>query len=141
MLQPLLRLLEIQPDKTAVFSTESQLFQAKPYEVVVQPWRGRHHVYGIFMLPNQHQLKSPVFLTIKGAGTFPRLGYVFADNVERYPVKPDHYFLRVHLKTRVALLIILQGLGSQLIQPGNWTMTYTLSPDDKFGDRNRSHVS
>lgn len=104
------------------------MFSASPFTIIARPWLGRHNVYGIFILPNEHQLSYPILLDVKWAGMYRKEAYMVKVNVDRgYPVQPGHYLLRVHLRTRVALLMILQGLSYQLKNPINWSIFYTIT--------------
>src|SRR6185295_15992369 len=41
----------------AEVSAESKIRTIRPTKVVAQPWKGRHRVYGIFMVPQSHKDK------------------------------------------------------------------------------------
>ncbi len=107
-------------------STRGAKYYIHPDKVVVKPWRGRHHVYGIFMIPrgsiNDHLFK----VTIKGndnaCGTITSSGMTFAEGIY---AKPGYYLMRGHLNTRSAILLILQGKIYQLKQPKNWKVGYS----------------
>ncbi len=102
-----------------------EMFQANPIAISVKPWRGRHHVYSVFMLSSKNKMKSPILLTVKGAGRYRKEACMVKEDAEKYPAPPGYYFLRVHLKTRVAIVMILRGLLDLLRDPANWTLTYT----------------
>lgn len=112
--------------KDASFLGNGQVFSEHPNVVFAQPWRGRHNVYGIFILPYQRQIKFPVMLTVKGAGSYRKEKSMVKTAIYCYPAKPGYVTLKVCLKTRVALLMILRGLFNQLKEPLNWTLTYTI---------------
>jgi len=123
----LAQLFNPQCNDTTFFHTDQNVFCASPFTIITRPWLGRHNVYGIFILPNEHQLNYPILLDVKWAGTYRKEAYMVKVNVDRgYLVQPGHYLLRVHLRTRVALLMIIQGLSYQLRNPMNWTIFYTL---------------
>lgn len=125
MIQKLAQLLNPQCKDTVFFQTDQNVFSASPLTIITRPWLGRHNVYGIFILPNEHQLSYPILLNVKWAGTYRKEAYMVKVNVDRgYPVQPGYYLLRVHLRTRVALLMMLQGLSYQLRDPMNWTIFY-----------------
>jgi hypothetical protein len=125
MFQFLVEVVNPQCRDTSFLRTGNETFHANPCTVVVEPWRGRHHVYGVFMLPNEHQLNYPIMLTVKGAGSYRKEAHMVKINIEGYPVRSGHYLLQVNLKTRVALWMILRGLAYQLRQSPNWTLSYT----------------
>ena len=95
-------------------------FQAT--RIVVQPWRGPHHVYGVFSIPaeyRRHRLYR-VRLVIEGLAeelpeTSPESGPVDGSRVE-----DGHYLMRVNLPTRMALRIILTGRFGDLKAPCHW---------------------
>src|SRR5262245_27771882 len=78
-------------------------FRAK--QTVVQPWRGQHHVYGMFSVPDQyrHDRLYTARLIIQGFNedlpeTSPEGGDIYNSGAE-----PGHYTKRVYLPTRTAL--------------------------------------
>jgi len=132
------QLFNPQCKNTSFLETNQEVFYASPMTIVVQPWLGRHNVYGLFILPNEHRLQYPILLSVKQAGRYRKEARMVKVNIDRdYPVPSDHYVLRVHLKTRVAILMILRGLSSQLKNPSNWSIAYTLknSPREPIGTK------
>lgn len=100
-----------------------------PLKVVVQPWLGRHHVYGIFLLPFEICNRSePVLLTIIGAGNYCQIAKYTEPNhrFEEMEPPPGYTLARYPLRTRTTLtrLLTTQGLLEKLEQPRNWTLTY-----------------
>ena len=95
-------------------------FRAK--EIVVQPWRGPHHVYGIFTVPVQyrrHRLYTAK-LMIRGlvedfAETSPEAGRVYGNRVDS-----EHYAMRVHLPTRRAMWLLVTGRFGDLKSSCHW---------------------
>jgi len=123
----LAQLFNPQCQSTSFLDTNQDVFYAFPLTIVVQPWLGRHQVYGVFILPNEHQLNYPILLTVKQAGQYRKEAYMVKVNVDRdYPVPSDHYVLRVHLRTRVAVFMLVRGLSSELRNALNWKISYTL---------------
>jgi hypothetical protein len=126
MIQALAQLFNPQCRDPSFLRTGGNIFSVSPIAIVAQPWLGRHQVYGIFLLPDEHQLNYPILLTVKGAGQYRKEADMVKVNVDQnYPVS-GHYVLRVHLRTRAALAMILRGLLGQLQDPGNWILSYTL---------------
>jgi len=104
---------------------DQYVFRISPLVTVIQPWLGRHNVYGVFILPDEHQLAYPILLSVKGAGQYRKEANMVKINVDRDERVPSHcYVLRVHLRTRVTLLMMLRGLSDQLRDPKNWTLSY-----------------
>lgn len=127
MIQTLAQLFNPQCQDASFLQTNRHIFSISPVVIVARPWLGRHQVYGIFVLSAEHRLNYPILLTVKGAGQYRKEANMVKVNVDQdYLVKSDHYVLRVHLRTRAALLMILKGLAAQLRDPMNWKLTYTL---------------
>ena len=91
-------------------------------QTVVQPWRGPHHVYGMFSVPD-HNRYDPLYtarLVIEGLieefpETSPERGDIFNSRD-----KPGHYMKRVYLPTRTALWFLLTGRFGDLKMPCHW---------------------
>ncbi|OUL24783.1 hypothetical protein BV372_28630 [Nostoc sp. T09] len=108
----------------AFLSSKTKKFQVQATKVVVQPWRGEHHVYGIFMVPNEYK-QTPLFvLTVKGFGSECSKPFGYSQNYDDISADPGTHLVRDYLRTRTALRLILQGLYAQLKDKQNWTLTY-----------------
>lgn len=91
-------------------------------EIVVQPWRGEHYVYGVFTVPvlyRRHRLYTAK-LMIRGLArdlpeSSPEAGNVYSEQVDS-----EHYILRVHLPTRMALWFLVTGRFGDLTTPCHW---------------------
>ncbi|MDX2257088.1 MAG: hypothetical protein NW214_16375 [Pseudanabaenaceae cyanobacterium bins.39] len=94
----------------------------EPIKIVVQPWRGEHHVYAIFAIPLPLQnIYDRSFLKVKGIdGKW----YVTVAKPHLYDVKvPEGYFLLVgFVPTRLALLAMILGNFDSLKVPCNWSL-------------------
>jgi len=115
-------------------NTNNQLFQA--HQVVVQPWQGPHHVYGIFSLPAQYRRDRPYTarLVILGVAEdmleiSPESGSMGESNDE-----VGHYLVRVHFQTRKALWILLTGGFGNLKSACLWWLMVS-DRDEVNGDR------
>jgi len=106
-----------------------QTKEAKSYtfaeEIVVQPWRGQHHVYALFQIPDGYQHEYLFRLKIPGeptqcGGLMPLDKNVLAS----IPRKQGYYPVRGYLNTRIALNLMIQGKLNQLKQPQNWQLGY-----------------
>ena len=91
-------------------------------QTVVQPWRGPHHVYGIFTVPDQYRRDRlyTARLMIQGfteefVETSPEGGDIYNGRDE-----PGHYTTRVYLPTRTALWFLLTGRFGDLKTPCHW---------------------
>lgn len=95
-------------------------------KVVVEPFQGRHEVYGIFQLEREKcPPGKPVILTVLGAGKYCETAAV--DQIQDFAgieVRPGYYLSKHYIRTRTALWLTIQGLLDQLQQPGNWTLSY-----------------
>lgn len=105
-------------------SPKAEKYYSSPEKIVVEPWRGRHNVYGIFMIPDGY--RSDHFVTLKIPGEKTHCGLLLGVNSfnEGIHVKPGYYLLRGYFNTRVAVELILKGKGDQLKQPLNWRLGY-----------------
>jgi hypothetical protein len=95
-------------------------------KVVAKPWRGEHHVYGIFQLDQEKVSPGqPVVLRVDGAAKYctkaNSVGQKFHD-IEA----PEGYYLSQHyIRTRTAMWLSFLGKRGKLKQPHSWTLTYT----------------
>jgi len=91
-------------------------------QTVVQPWRGPHHVYGMFSIPVQYR-RDPLYtarLVIQGfteefPETSPEGGDIFNG-----PAESGHYIKRFYLPTRTALWFLLTGRFGDLKTSCHW---------------------
>lgn len=126
-MQVLAELLNPQCKDMTFVQARDRVTSISPVFIVVKPWLGRHQVYGLFELPNNNRISYPVLLTVKGAGTYRKeAAMVKVNSDSEYPVQSGHYVLKVHLKTRVALFMMLRGLYLKLKDPMNWTLSFRL---------------
>ncbi|NJM72122.1 MAG: hypothetical protein HC862_19140 [Scytonema sp. RU_4_4] len=108
-----------------VIRATGERYYTHPHKIIVEPWRGEHHVYAIFMIPGGYLNDKLFTVTIKGAGTFCGefnfAGTTVADGVY---AKPGHYLMKALFKTRIAVWLIAQGKKDELKQPRNWRVGY-----------------
>ncbi|NJL63586.1 MAG: hypothetical protein HC903_19320 [Methylacidiphilales bacterium] len=109
------------------FSNKFPKSYVYPEKIIVKPWRGQHHVYGIFMIPGGHINDKLFTLNIPGEPTFCGVmeykGTVEAEGVR---AKPGSYLMKGLINTRTALRVISQGKVDELKKPNNWKLGYTL---------------
>ncbi|BAY17756.1 hypothetical protein NIES21_35980 [Anabaenopsis circularis NIES-21] len=110
-----------------VISTTSlkEKYYASPIELVVQPWRGQHNVYGTFLIPTGYKNDGFFTLTLPGNKTYCGQllnvgGFVIPG---LYP-QPKNRIIRGYLNTRIAIWLIFQGHINDLKQPENWKLGY-----------------
>ncbi|MDH5670379.1 MAG: hypothetical protein OEY86_20450, partial [Nitrospira sp.] len=76
-----------------------------PAEIVVQPWRGRHHVYGDFTVPERYKFDHlyTAKLVILGAAAELQAGSAEDEIPNSGRSEPGYYTKRVYVSTRTAL--------------------------------------
>jgi hypothetical protein len=91
-----------------------------PQKVVVRPWKGRHHVFGVFELPENVPNSSPFKVHIPGVGTF--CGSLNVRKGGRFSTAAGSgkQMYVGYLRTRTALWVTARGKYSQLRHPSNW---------------------
>lgn len=95
-------------------------------KVVVEPFFGRHQVYGIFRLSRDKiPPGQPVILTVTGAGIYCEATEDLGDKFEGIEVAPKYYLSQHYIRTRTALELSFKGWLEQLRQPLNWKLTYS----------------
>jgi hypothetical protein len=113
-----------QCNSEAFLGSKTPKFQVQATKVIVQPWHGNHHVYGIFMVPDEYK-QTPFFvLSVKGVGNDCSKPFGYIQNYDDIFAKPGTHLIKNHIRTRTALRLILQGLYFQLNDRQNWTLTF-----------------
>lgn len=107
------------------FQTKNPKFYTYPEKIVLQPWRGQHHTYAVFQIPNGYQYEYLFRLKIPGepihcGGLIP----VEENVIAGIPRKQGYYLVRGYINTRIALNLIFQGKINQLQQSQNWQLGY-----------------
>ena len=106
---------------------DQKVHEVRAARVVVQPWLGAHHVYGIFMVPNRyrHYKQYVVTMTIRGGDRHFDAGERSDSRHGDDAVAESGYSLfRRHVPTRVALWFLVAGLFGDLGRPCNWTLVF-----------------
>ncbi|MBE9052553.1 hypothetical protein IQ243_19425 [Nostocales cyanobacterium LEGE 11386] len=105
-------------------SSPGEKYYAYPEKLVVQPWRGPHHVYAIFMIPSGYRSDGLFTVSIPGTQTYCGQ-YINGGKITSGVDEPKYYtMMRGYLNTRIALKLIAQGNINQLKQPFNWRLGY-----------------
>jgi hypothetical protein len=106
-------------------------WQTHAAAVIVRPWRGAHHVFGIFVLPDRFQPGNSGRLTIQGTN-FEKNERIFYRGTRKSGVQapPGYYVIKVYVRTRAALGLMLQGKLGKLNHPCNWVLRYSPLGDD-----------
>ena len=91
-------------------------------QTVVQPWLGRHHVYGTFSLPDQFRRDHLYTARLKIQGFTAELPDTSLEGGDNYngQSNPGHYIKRVYLPTRTALWFLVTGRFGDLKMPCHW---------------------
>lgn len=99
---------------------EEHWFQAT--DTVVQPWRGRHHVYGVFVIPAQYKFDHlfTAKLVIQGVHNELLAGSPEYTDVPSSTWEPGSYRKRAYLPTRATLKFIAMGRFGDLKMPCHW---------------------
>ncbi len=113
-------------DCNAETATDHRAHKILARKVVVHPWLGPHHVYGVFMVPNRYEQnkKGAVVMTIRGYRYLAAGRSFGAQSVDGLVAEPGHYVLRSHVHTRVALWFLVSGLFGDLRRPCNWALVF-----------------
>lgn len=112
---------------TSFLATHRRVIQTHPVKVVVEPWKGEHHVYGVFLVPDTFRNKPPILVNIKAVGSYCGTGYSPNKRIDGIWA-PDGYFMVKQLvRTRSVLWSTLQGNVFVLKNPENWVLMYGAS--------------
>ncbi|MBU7584750.1 MAG: hypothetical protein KAF91_17860 [Nostoc sp. TH1S01] len=113
-------------DKWKYSDTSSRKkYYTHPVDLVVTPWRGQHHVYGTFIIPNGYNNDGFFTLTLPGNKSYcGQLKTIAGISITGIYTQPQNYIIRGYLNTRIAIVLILQGHFDDLKQPENWKLGY-----------------
>ena len=104
--------------------TQDEKYYIHPNKLVVQPWRGQHNVYALFVIPSGYRTDGLFTVTTPGTQTYcgriQDIGQVSSggDEEKKYTI------IRGFLNTRIALKLIAKGQLDQLREPDNWRLGY-----------------
>ncbi|MBA3921382.1 MAG: hypothetical protein H0X31_06660 [Nostocaceae cyanobacterium] len=99
-------------------------YEVQATKVVVQPWRGEHHVYAIFIVPDQYKASPFFVLTIKNAVSACEYPFGNSQYIEGIAAQPGTHLIKDYIRTRLALRLILQGFYQDLRLRQNWSLIY-----------------
>jgi len=106
-------------------STDS--YQIRPRKVIVQPWLGQHHVYGIFVVPLRYRSGrnySGVLSVQSYKREFSPDQQPEVQQLDDVVVGAEYYLVKGYLSTRVALWFLFTGQFGDLLDPCNWTLEF-----------------
>jgi len=104
--------------------------EIEPARIVVRPWLGPHHVYGIFVVPNRfwdrrfsatlavQDFRAPLIRNLKKDKPY----------VDPTLSRPGHYLERAYVPTRVALRFLVSGRFGDLRTPCEWQLAFRERP-------------
>lgn len=107
-------------------SPDSRVHEVVPSRIVVQPWLGPHHVYGIFVVPNRfmdrryvatlavHDFQARLIRNLRRDRAY----------VDPSLARPGHYLERAYVPTRVAVRFLLTGRFGDLRAPCQWQLVF-----------------
>ncbi|MFM2061693.1 MAG: hypothetical protein RLZZ507_1363 [Cyanobacteriota bacterium] len=103
---------------------KKQNFQVQATQVVVKPWLGEHHVYGIFQVPDEYKESRFFMLSVPGDRKYCSHPFGHKQNYDDVFAEPGTSLIKHHIRSRIAVKMIFQGLYFQLNNPQNWTLTF-----------------
>jgi hypothetical protein len=109
-----------------------------PEKIVIEPWRGQHHIYGIFMIPEGYLHDHLITVEIPGKQTYCGILLFPGKTYAGINAKPGYFLMKGYLQTRTALGLIFQGKGNQLQQLINWKLGYSKAKKIPAGSPNKS---
>ena len=116
---------------------DSNVHTIRPTKVVVEPWQGRHQVYGIFMVHNRYRdvRRYSAIISIQGFdGEFTPGRSPENEYPEDVVAEPGHYVKRGYVPTRVALWFLFTGQFGDLRAPCNWALVFIEQSPAMRGD-------
>ena len=108
---------------TAFNLSAQHKYYTHPQQLVIQPWRGQHNVYAIFLLPRKYKPDSLFTFTIPKGKTYCG-GYRLSLQTLPGMNSSEYLTIKAYLNTRTAVKLILQGNLYELQQPNNWQLGY-----------------
>jgi len=107
--------------------SDSRRDVSHPVKVVVQPWFGRHHVYGVFMVPARYRDENRYRTTMNIRGADGQ--FVVGEGGEQVlggdiVIEEGRYAKQMYIPTRVALWALVTGQFGDLRTPCNWTLEF-----------------
>lgn len=110
--------------REALTRSDTKSDRIHPEKVVVRPWKGRHQVYAIFVLPDDYEIDNAVVVSIEGEMTYcaSKPARVKVDEFQGVYAKPGEDIFVARFRTRTASWLIAQGKVEALKQPHNWSL-------------------
>lgn len=112
--------------------SDDKVYRTHPVKVVVQPWLGQHHVFGVFVVPMHYRSGKSYqgMLSVLGFQEALAPDWQPLDRrIEDVTVAQEHYLIRGYIPTRFALWSILTGQSRALRDPHNWILEFSQTTD------------
>ena len=96
-------------------------------KVIVRPWLGQHHVFGIFIVPLRYRSGRTYSGTISVEsfiGEFIPDSQPQVQQIDDVVAQSGYYLVRGYIPTRIALWFLLSGQFGDLRTPCNWTLEF-----------------
>lgn len=107
-------------------NNESKIYyKVNPKKIVIEPWRGQHNVYALFVVPQKYAAtlgEREAIVRINGVESTVNATVAKPSLYKQVEVPEDSLLLISYLWTRDALWQILQGKYGELQQFCNWTL-------------------
>jgi hypothetical protein len=101
---------------------DSKAHEIRAMKVVVQPWKGPHQVYGIFMVPIRYKDDRLYSTRLRVQGFERGLTRPEPEYMDTMAAKPGYYLKRTYAPTRLALWFLVSGMFGDLRTPCHWTL-------------------
>lgn len=103
----------------------TKIYKSHPRKIIIEPWLGQHHVYALFVVPNEYLIGGepyPAVVEVNGSDKLVSITGAKRSLYEGIDVPPDHTLVVSFFWTREVVWQILQGKYGELRQPCNWTL-------------------
>jgi hypothetical protein len=98
-----------------------------PTAVTVRPWFGPHHVYGVFIVPEEYASRKYSESLRVGQYQFDlaRTRFPKPQRVDNVVATPGTFVKRFYLPTRAALWLLITGHFGEVRTLCHWTLVFT----------------
>lgn len=103
----------------------TKIYKSHPRKIVMEPWLGPHHVYALFVVPNEYLIGGKTHSAVVEVKGSNKLVPIIGAKPSLYAgidIPPDHTLVMSFFWTREVIWQILQGKYGELRQPCNWTL-------------------
>ena len=100
-------------------------YSYEPVQVVVAPWKGRHHVYALFEVAQGVYPSGILKVHVKGIGDLcGSITEVYFDSTPLDGLQPSagHYLIRANLRSRITLWLAFKFQFQALAQRSVWRL-------------------